>query len=306
MYKYLFILLSSAASFSQCSQNHPNATQSLGSANANQQPIAAPVTTPEFNAYWYNGKAELTSYTMQQDRYGQMRETEQVNIFVTEDLSASKQVKLDDAAAAGNDRVPVLKLNSVRRFETGIYDYSMMSSVFTPIRAGQPSLKLTATIQDWCGHTFTQINRADKNWQWRQFSYFEKEADTDLKLADCMLEDELFTHLRLNPDVGTRKVSMLPGIFYLRMKHLPTQARTAEITTTFQDNQRVTVVNYLDLPRRITITQEQAFPYKILAWEETESNKIWASAKLNRTVITDYWAKNGNEFVGYRDSLGLK
>ena len=51
--------------------------------------------------YWYQGKAELSTYDVEQERYGEMRKAEQVNIFVTEDFSKSKQVKLDDAAAAG-------------------------------------------------------------------------------------------------------------------------------------------------------------------------------------------------------------
>jgi hypothetical protein len=109
--------------------------------------VIAPVG---FNDYWYQGKAEITAYAVEQERYGEIRKAEQVNIFVTEDFSARKQVKLDDPAAAGADRVPVLKLNTVRRYHTGIYDYSMMQSVFTPV-SGDKTLKTTCSVQDWCG-----------------------------------------------------------------------------------------------------------------------------------------------------------
>jgi hypothetical protein len=283
--------------------------QKIGNTPSANAPLAALPVVPstDFNAYWYAGKAELTSYLVEQDRYGQVRLGDQVNIFVTEDLSAAKQVKLDDAEAAGNDRVPVLKLNAVRRFETGIYDYSMMSSVFTPVKEGESSLKFTATIQDWCGHTFTQINRLDKAWRWRQFSYFEQEADTDFNLDNCLLEDELFTHLRLNPETwASREVKILPGVFYLRMKHLPTEAKNATITSKIEGNQRVTLLKYNDLPRQIRIVQEPAFPHRILEWEETENRKRFCYAKLNRIILTDYWAKNKNEFSMWRDSLGLR
>jgi len=44
----------------------------------------------EFGAYWYQGKAELTSYTLEQARYGEVHPGEAVLVFVTEDFSKSK------------------------------------------------------------------------------------------------------------------------------------------------------------------------------------------------------------------------
>ena len=35
----------------------------------------------EFNAYWYAGKAEITSYSLQQARYGELRDGHAVLIF---------------------------------------------------------------------------------------------------------------------------------------------------------------------------------------------------------------------------------
>ena len=99
------------------------------------------VPDPNFNSYWYQGKAELTSYNLEQARYGEMREGQAVLIFVTEDFSKSKQVKLDNPGAAGDDAEKVLKLNMTKKFDTGLYPYSMMSSVFTPVN-GDASLKV--------------------------------------------------------------------------------------------------------------------------------------------------------------------
>nr|MBC8451166.1 hypothetical protein [Planctomycetota bacterium] len=56
-----------------------------------------------------------------QARYGEVHAGQAVLIFVTEDLSRSKQVKLDSVAGAGDDRVPVLKLNLTKKFDTGVY-----------------------------------------------------------------------------------------------------------------------------------------------------------------------------------------
>ena len=47
-----------------------------------------------FGSYWYQGKAEINTYALAQFRYGEKREAEAVLIFVTEDFSREKQVKL--------------------------------------------------------------------------------------------------------------------------------------------------------------------------------------------------------------------
>ncbi|MEL7148626.1 MAG: hypothetical protein AAFO69_19785, partial [Bacteroidota bacterium] len=94
----------------------------------------------DFNSYWYQGKAEITSYALEQARYGEVHPGKAVMVFVTEDFSRSKQVKLDFPGRAGNDAVKVLKLNALWKFNTGIYDYSVMQSTFTPVDWDKDSL----------------------------------------------------------------------------------------------------------------------------------------------------------------------
>ncbi len=147
--------------------------------------------TDEFGDYWYQGEAELTSYKLEQARYGEIHEGEAVLIFVTEDFSKRKQVKLDNPAGAPDDKVSVLKLNLTKKFITGIYPYSMMSSVFTPVqRQSYPqTLKVTTSSQEWCGHTFTQLNLQKRKYALELRSYFESEGDQSLELDGLILED---------------------------------------------------------------------------------------------------------------------
>lgn len=193
-------------------------------------PIMAPVSLPEgFNEYWYAGKAELCTYEVTQERYGEIRQAEQVNIFVTEDFSQAKQVKLDDPATATTDRVPVLKLNLIRRFHTGIYDYSIMQSIFTPV-SGLPTLKTTTTVQDWCGQVFMQNSLEKDGYHLRGFSYFESEGDQELRLPLTLLEDEIWTRIRLNPSaLPTGNLSLIPSAIYTRLRHKTGGAQNAEI-----------------------------------------------------------------------------
>jgi len=92
----------------------------------------------EWGDYWFQGKAEINSYNLTQYRYGEARDGEAVLIFVTEDFSRKKHVKLDDTEAAGRDKISVLKMNQTREFVTGIYPYHMMLSAFYSYQGGFP------------------------------------------------------------------------------------------------------------------------------------------------------------------------
>ena len=84
-------------------------------------------------------------------------------IFVTEDFSKSKQVKLDNPQERPSDAQKVMKLNMTREFLTGVYPYHTMLSVFTPVYEEVPSPKLTASVTEWCGQSFSQLNFKNPN-----------------------------------------------------------------------------------------------------------------------------------------------
>ncbi|MFW5844680.1 MAG: hypothetical protein ACOCXJ_00470, partial [Planctomycetota bacterium] len=86
---------------------------------------------PAFRRQWYDQGAEISTYDLQQSRYGAPRGGRAVLIFVTEPVNTIDQVKSDDPDAA--DAVPALKLNATRNFLTGVYPYSTMSSTFRAI-----------------------------------------------------------------------------------------------------------------------------------------------------------------------------
>ncbi len=49
-----------------------------------------------FSDYWYKGQAEISSYELSQSRYGGVHDGKTVLVFVAEDFSKSKHVKLDE------------------------------------------------------------------------------------------------------------------------------------------------------------------------------------------------------------------
>jgi hypothetical protein len=281
------------------------------SASASAAPTAAPTAfnANDFNAYWFAGKAELTSYELVIDRYDEPRKGYAAFVFVTEDLSKSKHVKLDNPDKAGNDRVPVLKLNAISRFQTGIYDYSLMSSLFTPIDVvNMPhSLKATTTVQDWCGHVFTQLDYLkDNKYSVKQYSYFEMEGDKLFDTEGVLLEDEIFTRLRINPASLPEKAQIIPNLTFTRLRHKPVAASAATIS--FKDVEaglRVCTVNYPDLKRRLEVRFEAAFPNKIVGFAEFNGDKEMSRATLIKTMMSDYWNKHDNQSAYMREMLGL-
>jgi hypothetical protein len=297
----------------------PNSgSQKVTNVAASLQPttVQTAFNANEFNAYWYAGKAELAAYDLKIDRYDEPRKGYAAFVFVTEDLSKSKHVKLDDPAKAGDDRVPVLKLNALARFQTGIYDYSLMSSLFTPVDLikNPHSLKATTTVQDWCGHVFTQMDYQKNNtYKVNQFSYFETEGDKVFDTEEpvppsreLLLEDEVFTRLRINPASLPEKAMIIPNLTFTRLRHKPVAASNATISfKDAPDSLRICTVNYPELKRRLEVTFQANFPHKIMAFVEFNDNKEMSRATLLKTMMSDYWNKHDNQSAYLREMLGL-
>ncbi|MFZ1807418.1 MAG: hypothetical protein WAU36_09365 [Cyclobacteriaceae bacterium] len=262
-----------------------------------------------FKNYWYAGKAEVNAYNLDQSRYGENRQGKAMLIFVTEAFSKSKQVKLDNPEAAGDEKITVLKLNYTKNFITGIYPYSMMLSSFTPVSRNQHpnTLKVTMTSQEWCGHVFSQMNLEKNKYDVSSYSYFEKEGDVQFSTEKVLLEDELFNLIRLDPDhIPLGKIKILPGLFFTRLKH--ENLKPVEATLSKESKNSETIYSLQFEGRLLTINVANAFPHKILGWEEEfveGEKKMYTKATLDKTLYTDYWGKNKNEHSGLRDSLGL-
>jgi hypothetical protein len=263
----------------------------------------------EFRNYWNAGKAELNSYDLSQSSYGETRPGKAVLIFVTEDLSKELQVKLDDPSGA--NKISVLKLNFTKNFITGIYPYSMMLSVFTPVnRHKDPaSVKATMSSQEWCGQVYTQVNLRGNRYAIKSHSYFEQEADERFSLRQALLEDELWNIIRLDHEsLPVGEIEVVPGLFSSRLNHVEIKIRSAVAEKSTTDSSFVFSLTFPEQERILTIQYEKKFPFKILGWAETWKEKgktMRTTATLDKTLYTDYWTKNKNQFRYLRDSLGL-
>lgn len=257
----------------------------------------------EFKSYWFDGTAELTSYQLTQMRYGEPRKGHAVLIFVKEPFLKAQQVKANIPSKASVD---VLKLNYTKTFNTGIYPYSIMQSVFSPLTEQPHAIKVTASTQEWCGQTYMQLNNRE-DFEVRSHSYFEGEADQELNLEKSFLENELWTKLRINPNgISTGELNVLPDFSYLRLKHKPIEHYKATLSQEVKQETLVTTLGYSELDRTLVIFQENTFPYQILKWQEkVGKDQPVTEAVLDKTMKIDYWNKNATKFEFLRDSLNL-
>lgn len=289
---------------------------------AKQQQYESPYNNDQFPNYWDRGLAELNSYDLKQSRYGEERDGEAVLIFVTEDFSKEKQVKLDHPEQARDDRVHILKMNFTKKFITGIYPYSMMTSVFSPLDGHLNPMKITTSSQEWCGHTFTQINKRKDKYLLQLFSYFESEGDKTIELEDDIyFEDAIWNNIRTNPNsLPKGEVRIFPGNLYLRLSHSDYTPGIAMCTLTETNNdlysfsEAKTINKYMveyGKNHSLIIHFEKDFPYTILGWEERypdvmQGKTRLTKATLRKQLMLDYWTKNNLADTIYRDSLMIK
>ena len=280
---------------------------------------------PGFYEYWGDGRAELSSYRIIQPRYGELRDGFGVMVFVTEDLNRQTLIKVESPTSE-SDRRYTLKLNNLIRFNTGIYDYSVMTSVFSFVRAGEGGFgrdrfdfaKVSLTAQEWCGHVFDEVRATPDQLHGRLASYFEAEGNRDYRLQrpdSFVSEDELLIRIReldgeLMSSGETQQLQLLPSLWQLRMGHqehalVPALLKKGEV-----EEHRVGGRDRPAVPwtwtveegkRSVTVWVASRHPRHILAWDSSDGGR----GELLTSVREPYWRLQGNADEVMRERLQL-
>ncbi|MBC3846688.1 septum formation inhibitor Maf [Winogradskyella echinorum] len=307
MKKIFLLLCLSLLLFNSCkkAKTEPSEVMAISEPKT-EDALPKTVLTKAFNEYWFNGEAEITSYKLEQARYGELREGTAVLVYVTEDFLPEVQVKADNYS---KENIPVLKLNATKNFITGIYPYSIMQSTFYPVANNKHAIKISASIQEWCGHVYTQLNNRD-DFEVTSHSYFQGEADQSFTLKKTLTENELWTKLRIDPkSLPVGSIEIIPSIEYLRFTHNATKAYKAEASL----ENGIYSLYYPELNRLLKINFNASFPHNILGWEETTTSGYGASAKKLTTKATKlesiksaYWNKKSTIDEALRETLKLQ
>jgi hypothetical protein len=280
--------------------------------------LAAPAGAQDFWKHWGDGKAELDGYRLTQPRYGAPRSGMALYVFVTEDFSDSLRVKADPGKHPASDVYPVMKLNAIRHFQTGIYDYKVMTSTFLRVARGWPVAKVSFSSQEWCGQVWHQLLPKGGRIQGVFHSYFDGEADgtEDLDLPpDGVFEDELPVILRgwngeyLKPG-ESRTVPFLPSLMWVRLLHRPLVWTTATITRPAKPSEvavpagRFAAYVYevqVEGGRRLTFAVEAKPPFRLV--RQTGPNREELALKGSARLA--YWKHNNPGGEKYLKELGL-
>lgn len=261
-----------------------------------------------FKDHWFDGKAELSSYKLEQMRYGETRKGKAVLIFVTEDWSPKKLVKLNNPSSAKR-KTTVLKMNQMRKFVTGIYPYSVMTSAFTPIEnpMNHP-LKVSFSSQEWCGQVYSELSAKGKRYHIRTESYFEN-GNQDKYLTKGWTEDEIFNLIRIAPeDLPKGDIKIIPSLMHGRFNHQKSTPVMASADISEKKNLKIYTLSYDKLNRQVKIGFESKFPHEIEYWKEksiTGKDTLKTSAKRMKRKRLSYWNLNSNKDSVYREMLGL-
>jgi hypothetical protein len=268
----------------------------------------SPILDQNFKKYWFSGQAEISSYELKQSRYGEMRDGEAVLIFVTEPFSKFSNTKADQPSASN---INVLKCNFTKNFNTGIYPYSIMTSTFSPISDPLKGLKASCSLQEWCGHVYSELSRKNKL-EIMTFSYFEGE-NKEFGIQSSLIEDDIWSALRISPtEIPIGEQLVLPSLHLIRLLHLPMESLKCTIQNIQNGDISKLKMYYPSMNRTLEITYKTKFPHEIQEWADTYSDgfkeKILqvSTGKLKKRIKVPYWQLNHNSDSQWRDSLELK
>ena len=272
---------------------------------------SGPADRALFDRTFSDGKAEVSGYDLFMPRYGELRHGRAVAIFVTEPYSKSSNVKVDHFEASNPDHQIVLKLNLVRKFQTGVYDYSLLTSVFADPDAGFRPHEVSFSSQEWCGHVYEETVATPTGWKVRTESYFEGETKTaEVEGLDVLPEDALLIRLRglRSATLPTKggPLRLLSSATQRRLLHRPALAYETDLSYS-ETTRDVTVPAGTFATRTATYKRENgkscgfdlevSYPHRIIGWS-CEDGEV---AKLTGTERIPYWNLNGE---GQEQGLG--
>lgn len=277
-------------------------------------PLARVPASAAFKKRWWDGKAELSGYKVTTMRYGEARAASVVLIYVTENMDRRSWIKDDRGDVPAKHKVPVLKLNRMLKFNTGIYPYSVMTSVFSPLdgqgRERFAPAKISLGSQEWCGHVHHAVHPKGARYHSRIQSYFSSEGDraeTVTTAAGTLYEDALLIQLREldGPFNGGKDWSgqLVPTLWSVRKAHQPLRPVAATIRRSVGSRDGTPVTRFVVKRGSLTTTLdvEQAAPRRILGWRGSDGEQ----AALLKTTRLAYWKLNKPGGEVYLKQLGL-
>src|SRR5262245_2252382 len=234
-----------------------------------------PATANAFaaDALWDDGRAEIDAYQGTVRRYGTLRSLTAYLIVVKEDFSRRQLVKADPGHDPG-DLLPVLKLNHVINYQTGIYSYHQMASCFFD-RSSMELVNFSLTSNEWCGNSYKEYTRRSDRGSLHVHTYWDNQAEATY---DLPADDQVVFYDQL--PLWVRFLPQSPGTA-LSLRIVPTQiesrgAKPSLVSATLRAVREETV-------------QTPAGPSPALRWElkgdEATPDVYWTSRQSPYVLV---------------------
>ena len=276
--------------------------------------VALALASSAFWTAWGDGKAELSGYAVTTSRYGVPREGRVVLIYVTEPMDRRVWIKDDAGDVPPSERVNVLKLNNILEFQTGIYPYSVMTSVFAPVDAGTGErfspVKIALSAQEWCGHVYHKVMPKADGFASESRSYFHAEGESSKSVRvpqGTIYEDALLIQLREldGPFAQGRNWSgsIVPSLWSARKRHVPLEPVVATIKRENATRDGAPVTRFTVTYGSVVTTYdvEKKMPRRVLGWKSSDG-ELGRILKTNRL---SYWKLNHPGDEKYLKDLGF-
>ena len=284
--------------------------------------LPAPVLDAAFWEHWGDGRAELAGYDLTMPRYGELRRGKAVSIFVTEALDEGSRVKIE-RPEKGQRPFSVMKLNLVKDFATGIYDYNTMASIFISLEEGTRTpkgypAKVSYSSQEWCGHVYRELLFGPEQITDLHHSYFQGESGTSTlpQQIDGISEDSLFLWARglaaPRMKVGERReLKFLPSLSSRRFAHRKlTWSRAALSWGKAREKIAVPAGEFETLRHEVHTVEGDAWSFwvevggekRIVRWESSAGER----AQLRGSERLKYWALSSEGDEKWLSKLGFE
>lgn len=229
-----------------------------------------------FQQYWNTGLSEVNTYEVTQTIDTSQKTGQAELVFTIVDFDTKKHGQV--TSSNKSESTTVLKQNLIQKIDTGVYEYSLTNSTFTPTNyvVFPHALKVEYAKQNTQGQEYSQVNWQGQTFLYKGKSDFQPKAQQDISVKTAWLEDEIWNRVRLNPQtLPDGEIEMIPSLEYLRSTNQKVEAISCK--TTFEEKKdsvskqvsKYYTIEYPEKHRKVSIKFEAQFPYKILNWESS-------------------------------------
>lgn len=262
-----------------------------------------------FAGYWSTSLTEVSTYELQQARFGNVYEGEAYLSFSQVVYSRARQIAAVNIDTLNKDQMKTLQLVGSRSYKCGNQWHALSQMVVMPqiFRDGPYALKIAASVNDLNGISYAQLNLDANKYLLQVRNPDNREGDQNRVVQLTMTEDQIWCMMRIYPDsLPTGGAFMLPGLLSTRLRNEMMQplavklslhkAELGELPPALQTRGllKVYTIDYPVNGRTLQIYFNAAPPHLIEGWKDSYQDS-GTSSRWSHTIAIRTSTKTGSE-----------